>query len=79
MKQFEFPLADEPMLGEWKISVSFQGDVTTTTFEVKEYGKTNEKCDFRIVRFILTVNNIRNPIRSLTLNETYAYCKLLFN
>ncbi len=41
MKQFEFPLANEPVKGDWKISASFKGDVSTTTFEVKEYGKKN--------------------------------------
>ena len=48
MKQFEFPLADEPVLGDWKISASFQGEITTTTFEVKEYGKMK-----RFLRFVL--------------------------
>lgn len=37
MKQFEFPLADEPVQGQWKISATFKGETTTTTFEVKEY------------------------------------------
>lgn len=39
MKQFEFPLADEPVKGDWKISASFKGAATSTTFEVKEYGR----------------------------------------
>lgn len=39
IRQFEFPLADEPVKGEWKIVASFQGDITSTVFEVKEYGK----------------------------------------
>lgn len=39
MKQFEFPLADEPVRGKWKISASFEGNIASTEFEVKEYGK----------------------------------------
>nr|WBW70092.1 venom protein [Lampona murina] len=37
MKQFQFRLADEPVNGDWKIAASFKGDVTSTSFEVKEY------------------------------------------
>lgn len=39
MKQFEFPLADEPVKGKWKISASFEGEIANTEFEVKKYGK----------------------------------------
>lgn len=81
MKQFDFPLADEPMLGDWKISVSFQGDVTSTTFEVKEYGKRIENCSFKNITFILTVKNLWYSVKSLTLKRRMRivnYCLIIY-
>ncbi|GBM17289.1 hypothetical protein AVEN_189480-1, partial [Araneus ventricosus] len=35
--QMEFPLADEPVQGSWRITVSKDKDSQSTTFDVKEY------------------------------------------
>lgn len=53
IKQFEFPLSDEPTLGDWKISASFKGEVTTTTFEVKEYVLPTFEVKIQIPSFVL--------------------------
>ncbi|GIY63381.1 hypothetical protein CEXT_236271 [Caerostris extrusa] len=35
--QLKFPLADEPVKGPWKITVSSGKETQSTTFDVKEY------------------------------------------
>nr|BAR45588.1 alpha-2-macroglobulin 2 [Hasarius adansoni] len=71
MKQFEFPLADEPVLGNWKISVSFQGEVTTTTFEVKQYVLPTFDVKITLPSFVLS-NAEEIPI---TVCAKYTYGK----
>lgn len=39
LKQFDFQLAEEPELGEYKITVERRGVQETATFKVEEYGK----------------------------------------
>jgi hypothetical protein len=34
-----FPLSDQPVLGEWFISVELQGHISNKSFEVQKYGK----------------------------------------
>lgn len=37
VKQMQFPLADEPVLGSWRITVTDKNETESTTFDVKEY------------------------------------------
>jgi hypothetical protein len=70
MKQFEFPLANEPVKGDWKISASFKGDVSTTTFEVKEYVLPKYDVKIEIPPFVLA-NAEEIPI-SICAKYTYG-------
>lgn len=53
IKQLEFPLADEPVEGEWKISLTVGDNDYYTTFEVKEYVLPKYEIDITIPPFVL--------------------------
>ncbi|GFR23611.1 murinoglobulin-1 [Trichonephila clavata] len=90
IQQLQFPLADEPVLGSWRITVSTKNETESTTFEVKEYVLPKFDVKIKFPSFVLA-NAEEIPIEvcakytygkpvvgTLNLNvslETYSYSR----
>ncbi|GFX13478.1 murinoglobulin-1 [Trichonephila clavipes] len=90
IKQLQFPLADEPVLGSWRITVTTKNESESTTFDVKEYVLPKFDVKIKFPSFVLA-NAETIPIEvcakytygkpvvgTLNLNvslETYSYSR----
>ncbi|GFS48629.1 murinoglobulin-1 [Nephila pilipes] len=90
VKQMQFPLADEPVLGNWKITVTTKNDTESTTFDVKEYVLPKFDLKIKFPSYVLAnAESIpievcakytygKNVVGTLNLNvslETYSYSR----
>ncbi|XP_035207333.1 ovostatin-like isoform X2 [Stegodyphus dumicola] len=73
IKQLEFPLADEPVEGNWKIKASINDEVETAIFEVKEYVLPKYEVDISFPSFVLA----NAELIPLKICAKYTYGKLV--